>query len=114
MIFFGRRDGERDPAFDFQLQRLSALVVDFERVRDSASPEILAHGRAPILDRWALALRPTPCLAGLSTGHPSLPGENREIGTSAIWLMSQDRTWARALSRWYQLGRPAEHPGDHA
>lgn len=114
MIFFGRRDGERDPSFDFQLRRLSALVVDFERVRDGASPEILAHGRTPILDRWALALRPTPCLAGLSTGHPSLPGENREIGTSAIWLMSQDRTWARTLSRWYQLGRPAEHPGDHA
>lgn len=114
MTLFGRRDGEQDRAFDYQLDRLLALVADFERVRDGASPEVLANGQAPILDRWAFALRPEPCLAGLSTGHPTLPGQNRKIATSGIWLMSEDRTWARTLSRWYQLGRPFNHPGDNS
>lgn len=114
MIFFGRRDGGRDPAFDFQLEQLSALVADFERVRDGASPAMLVNSEAPLLDKWSLALRPTPCLAGLSTGHPTLHGDNRQIATSAVWLMSGDYTWARTLSRWYRLGRPADHFGDHA
>lgn len=114
MIFFGQRGSERDPAFDFQLERLAALVSDIERVRDGVSPEMLVNGEAPILDRWVIGQRFVPCLAGLSTGHPRLPGENRLIGTSDLWLLSEDRTWARTLSRWYQLGRPAVHPGDHS
>ncbi|WP_378951240.1 DUF6634 family protein [Mesorhizobium sp. ANAO-SY3R2] len=49
-----------------------------------------------------------PCLAGLSSGHPKLPGTQRPIRTSDVWLVSQDWGWARTLSRWYRLGRPAE------
>lgn len=114
MMVFGRRDGEQDPVFDFQLERLSALVADAARLRNGASPEALARGEAPVLDRWVITQRFVPCLAGLSTGHPRLPGENRLIGTSDLWLLCEDRTWARTLSRWYQLGRPADHLGDHS
>ncbi|WP_425299311.1 DUF6634 family protein [Pseudaminobacter soli (ex Zhang et al. 2022)] len=73
----------------------------------------LASGEAPILGRWRLAHRLVPCLSGVSTGHPKLPGENRPIGTSDVWLMSEERCWARTLSRWYRLGRPAGQSGDH-
>ncbi|WP_374940423.1 DUF6634 family protein [Mesorhizobium sp. INR15] len=48
-------------------------------------------------------------MAGLSTGHPRLVGEGRLIGTSDLWALSEDRAWGRTLSRWYRLGRPAEH-----
>lgn len=114
MIFFGRRDGERDPTFDFQLERLLALVADIERIGSGASPEALAGREAPVLDRWVIGQRFVPCLAGLSTGHPRLPGEERLIGTSDLWLLSEDHNWARTLSRWYRLGRPADHSGDHS
>lgn len=114
MIHFGRGDDERDPFFDFQLGRLRALVADIERIDAGAPPEALAGEDAPLLDRWVMGQRLVPCLAGLSTGHPKLPGQNRLIGTSDLWLLSDDRSWARTLSRWYRLGRSAEHSGDHS
>lgn len=115
MILFGQHSGEQAAAaLDFQLQRLSGLVADMQLVRQGASPEAMASGEAPILNRWVLAQRPVPCLAGLSIGHPRLAGVNRAITTSDLWLMSEDRVWARTLSRWYRLGRPAVHPGNHS
>lgn len=103
--------GER---FEFELGRLVSLVADMEALRLGASPESLTIDEAPILDRWVVAQRPIPCLAGLSSGHPVLFGNGRLIGTSDLWLMSADHSWARTLSRWYRLGRPAEHTGDHS
>jgi hypothetical protein len=50
----------------------------------------------------------------VSGTDPRLPGENRPIGTSDLWLMSEDRSWARTLSRWYRLGRPAGHDDLHS
>jgi hypothetical protein len=97
---------EQGPDFGRELKRLAALTADMEGTRKGIPPERLAGGDAPVLDRWMLGVKAAPCLAGLSTGHPLLPGENRMIGTSALWLMSEDKTWARTLSRWYRLGRP--------
>ncbi|WP_366916812.1 DUF6634 family protein [uncultured Nitratireductor sp.] len=60
---------------------------------------------APILELWAPTYRPTPCLTGLSTGHPRLVGKDRLIIiTSDLQLVSSDQTWARTTSRWYRLG----------
>ncbi|MBS3652193.1 hypothetical protein KEU06_26715 [Pseudaminobacter sp. 19-2017] len=113
MLLFNHRD---EPSADFacEKERLAALVDDMERIHRGVSPEVMAGGDAPILDRWVLARRVVPCLAGLSTGHPELVGENRLIGTSDLWLLSEDHAWARTLSRWYRLGRPAENPGLNA
>jgi len=110
MLLFGR-ETLTDEMFTFQAARLLALADDMERVRCGVPPEAMADEEAPILDRWILAQRGVPCLAGLSTGHPLLVGEGRLIGTSDLWLLSEDRAWARTLSRWYRLGRPAEHSG---
>lgn len=107
MILFEQgRAGEHDPALDIEQARLIALLSDMDRLRDGVRPEHLAAD-APFLDRWTVGYRPVACLVGLSTGHPLLPEDGRQIATSDLKLMSQDQSWARTLSRWYRLGRPA-------
>ncbi len=110
MLLFNQHD-EPDANFTFETARLAALVADMERIHRGVPPQALAGDDAPVLDRWMLGNRLVPCLAGLSTGHPLLPGSGRPIGTSDLWLLSQDYGWARTLSRWYRLGRPAERSG---
>jgi hypothetical protein len=114
MMMFNTRKQEQDEHFELELGRLSALMADMAAIQRGVSPERLANGAAPLLDGWIIARRTIPCLAGLSSGHPKLPGDRRLIATSDLWLLSDDRTWARTLSRWYRLGRPAGHAADHA
>lgn len=105
---------EQGPVFALELARLAALVADMEAIGRGLAPEALVEGESPLLDRWILGRCPVPCLVGLSTGHPLLPGQNRMIGTSDVWLISEDRGWARTLSRWYKLGRPAGNADLHS
>ena len=114
MVKFYPGEQEQGERFEFEFGRLSALVADMSALRRGASPEDLTDGELPVLDRWVMAHRPIPCLAGLSSGHPRLFGTGRPIATSDLWLMSADHSWARSLSRWYRLGRPAGHMGDHS
>lgn len=107
MMTFDHRKGDQGRAFELEQTRLEALLADMEKIRRGDPPEQL-FADAPILDHWVLAQRPALCLAGLSSGHPRLPGEARPIITSDLWLLSEDRQWGRTLSRWYQLGRPAQ------
>lgn len=107
MFLFNPRN-EQGSAFVDGMARVAALLADMEKIQQGLPPAAMARREAPILDRWILASTMVPCLAGLSTGHPLLVGENRLICTSDLWLLSQDRTWARTLSRWYRLGRPAD------
>ena len=106
MVIFDPRKRDQGPTFDLERTRLAALVADMEKMHSGTPPEDLA-GDAPILDHWLVGRRAIPCLVGLSTGHPRLTGEGRPIATSDVWLMSNDRAWARTLSRWYRLGREA-------
>lgn len=96
-------------SFDFQFARFAALVFDKEAIGCGVFPERLVEDEAPLLDRWTLGYRPIQCLLGQPTGHPLLPGENRTICTSDLWLIAEDCEWARTLSRWYRLGHPAGH-----
>lgn len=109
MVTFYPRRADHGTAFDCQLARLIALVDDMKEIRAGVPPERLAAD-PPILERWMAAQRPAICLAGLSSGHPLLPGEARPIVTSDLCLIAGDQTWARTLSRWYRLGRPADSP----
>jgi hypothetical protein len=106
MLF--RQGAKADAEFVSQARRLKALSADMERVLEGILPEAIVSEEPPLLDRWILGNTLAPCLVGLSTGHPTLVGANRAIATSNVWLMSDDMTWARTLSRWYRLGRPAE------
>ena len=110
MLLFneGRGAGEQLAA---ETARIGALLSDMERILEGVLPETLVNEEPPLLDRWLLGNVLTPALVGLSTGHPALPGTNRPIATSQVFLMSADMSWARTLSRWYRLGRPAERSG---
>lgn len=107
----GRPD---DSLLEAETARIKRLASDMERILEGILPEAVATEEPPLLDRWILGNRLSPCLVGLSTGHPTLVGANRAIATSNVWLMSDDMTWARTLSRWYRLGRPAERAGLNA
>jgi len=107
MMLF-RQGGPNDRMLEAETARLKRLAADMERVLAGILPEAIVTEESPLLDRWILGNTLAPCLVGLSTGHPTLIGANRAIATSNVWLMSDDMTWARTLSRWYRLGRPAE------
>ena len=57
---------------------------------------------------WSTAEIPISCLIGAASGHPLLPRDGRVIRTSNLWIMSEEYSCARTLSRWYRLGRPYE------
>lgn len=108
MVVQLKRGVEQSASFDKLLSKLDRLVVDMKSLRDGSLPEELAGVEAPILDRWALGLGNNIFLVGQATGHPKLPGENRLISTSELFLVSEDHGWARTLSRWYRLGREVD------
>lgn len=112
MVTFNLGSQDHGERFGYELAKLSSLMSDMEAIQRGVHPGRLCEGSVPVLDNWILALRSTPCLVGLSSGHPQLTGEHRPITTSDLWLFSEDRTWARTFSRWYQLGRPAGHNGN--
>lgn len=109
MYCFGKGRAETDYcAIRAEIERLEELTAALEvTCMPFPMDQLLARSQAdaPILDQWRFAFRPAPCLVGLSTGHPRLPGDGRSIVTSEIFLISTELGWARSLSRWYRLGR---------
>lgn len=114
MVTFNLDSKVQSDRFKLEFDRLSALVMDMEAIRRGVHPSLLVKGIVPELDSWILTQRGIPCLAGMASGHPKLAETGRPIVTSDLWLLSQDRRWARTLSRWYELGRPARHAGNHS
>lgn len=106
MLRFGPNIDLDLTAFGDERVRLEALVADLWHVSLNKCPASSATRDAPILEEWRLALRPTLCLTGLTTGHPKLPGQQRAIVTSGLWMFSEQLGLGRTESRWYQLGRP--------
>ncbi|MEP9396693.1 DUF6634 family protein [Mesorhizobium sp. KR2-14] len=86
-----------------KLLRFQYLVDDLEKLARGKWPNIHENPGAPILEEWRLGVRTVPCLEGLVTGHPKIPGARREITTSEIIAFSPQLGWARTLSRWYRL-----------
>jgi len=97
-----------------EILRLCALITDLQMLQLGLGAGELASRDVPILDRWALFERAAPCLIGLSTGHPKLHGKDRLMSTSDLRLLAEDGSYARTLSRWYRLGRPAPHSASNA
>lgn len=89
------------------LRRLAADLIEIAEGR-APRAEDLVH--APIIDRYVLAEKRTPCLVGVQTGHPVLTGPL--IETSEAYVMSEAKGWARILSRYYRLGQPLAKPFD--
>lgn len=84
--------------------RLRTLADDLERMtvfRPSSELE-----GAPRLHSWRPILRPRPALTGWVEGHPALG--SKEVVTSEIFAIDPQAGWARAFSRFYALGAPAD------
>lgn len=91
-------------------------VVDFlDRIRRRRGPTDAELEEAPFLDHWGMITARQPRLIGLVSGHPELPGDDRAISTSALFVVDAERRWARTLYRLYRLGQstdPLGLPGD--
>lgn len=85
------------------IPRLRTLLADVEAVATSASYPFPKESVA--MDDWVLMRRAVPCLAGRSTGHPSITDGAPTI-TSEVFFIDMERRLARSLSRWYLLEDP--------
>jgi hypothetical protein len=93
-----------------EADRLESLAFDLRLLErlGSVPPDRLFA--APTLENWSLATVAAVCLEGRVSGHPKL-GDDRLIRTSDLWLVNEDDRWARTLSRFYRLGKPAGASG---
>lgn len=88
-----------------ELDRLKSIVADMEKIAVGVKPNEIVEGRdTPTLNHWGPATREVFVLTGASSGHPLLPGSDRPIVTSSLYLIALDGSWARTRSRWYRLG----------
>ena len=96
------------------VQKIKAAAADLQRLEDGWMPSQADLRDAVILEDWRIAGDPITgqiVFWGRSIGHPILG--DRLITTSPLVWISEDRTIARTLSRWYRLGRAANVSLDH-
>ncbi|WP_149536747.1 DUF6634 family protein [Siccirubricoccus phaeus] len=96
----GRVSGDADG----EAARLEALAADLRRFGSLAAPSPEELSAAPLLEAWAVSVRPVVCLVGMVTGHPRLRGPRCQ--TSDVWAFAPALGWARTLNRLYRLGAP--------
>lgn len=84
---------------------LRSLAEDLQRVEQGFRPDLTDLEDAPFLDEYVVTTRVMPVLAGNVRGHPLLG--DTFVNTSGLWMLSPTLGWARTLSRFYRLGRPA-------
>ena len=90
------------------IEKFRSAQTDLRRLGEGWRPSEADLEDAVGLEHWMPAVDPLnglPILMGESIGHPILG--DRFITTSPVLWISEDRTIARTLSRWYRLGRCA-------
>jgi hypothetical protein len=90
---------------DVVIAKLRKLASDLSRIRSGKGPTRAEIVGAPVLDWWALGVRPVPALTGVVLGHPVLR-ENNAIVTSELFAIDTAGGFARTYSRFYKLGAP--------
>ncbi len=98
--------GWRDQ-LDIEIEPVSDLLHDLQRLRDHGSPSGDVLAAAPLFDDWSLASRMVPCLMGRPHGHPHVSGRKDAV-TSALCLLSLEQGFARTGSRFWRLGAAAK------
>lgn len=94
------------PELDDEIQRLRRLLRDLEFVRSGRHPDRNQLASAPLIDDWRIVNRPAPCLMGTVKGHPTIKNGHTGL-TTELWLLAPTLGYARTLSRYYAMGRPA-------
>jgi hypothetical protein len=85
------------------IEKLRRLASDLARIRAGRGPTAAEIEGGPMLDGWAICVRPVSALIGMVRGHPTLRAHNR-IVTSELFSIDPSRGWARTYSRFYELG----------
>lgn len=88
------------------IEKLRRLASDLSRIRSGKGPTRAEIVGAPVLDWWAIGVRPAPCLIGEAHGHPVLRAHSR-IVTSELFAIDTYLGFARTYSRFYKLGVPS-------
>ncbi len=86
-------------------EKITLARADLRRLRDGWRPSAKDLVGAVELQDWLPVTHTevgVPVLLGNAVNHPILG--SRPIVTSAVLWLSEDRTIARTLSRWYKLG----------
>lgn len=87
-------------------ERVASAAADLRRLSEDWRPSEADLADAVGLENWMLAIDGEfPVLIGDAVGHPLLG--DQFITTSRVLWISEDRTIARTLSRWYRLGTSA-------
>ncbi|UZE46943.1 hypothetical protein ONR75_18185 [Rhodopseudomonas sp. P2A-2r] len=87
--------------------RLQSLAQDCATLEYDVAFVLARLRTAPFLDLYSPVVTPLGLkLVGEVTQHPSLG--SRRIITSQVWFADPDGCWARTVSRFYRLGRPAD------
>lgn len=97
------------------IEKLRSAQTDLRRLSEGWRPSKADLAGAVGLEDWLPAVDPDnnlSILIGESVGHPILG--DQFITTSPVLWISEDRTIARTLSRWYRLGRCALSSTDAA
>lgn len=92
------------PQLTSEIERLSCLLQDLERIRAGDHPDQSELASAPMIDNWSLADRHTIALVGNVHRHPTIPNA-RPVCTSDLWFVAPVLGYARTLNRLYALGR---------
>lgn len=85
--------------------RLRELADELRAIRDETAPTNRDLAHVPRIEDWKAGTREVRVLTGRVYGHPDV-ADGRRIVTSDLYA-SDGATWARTLSRYYRLGRPA-------
>lgn len=91
-------------------ERMESALADLGRLRDGWLPDAAALAEAPTLSGWSanpLGHPDCPSLAGRVTGHPTVGKTPLTVTSPLLWI-SEDRTLARTLSRFYRLEAQAD------
>ncbi|TXN25056.1 DUF6634 family protein [Methylobacterium sp. WL9] len=85
--------------------RLRDLADALQAIEDYDSPTQIELDCAPRIEDWKSAGREVRVVTGRVYGHPNI-ADGRPIVTSDLYA-SDGASWARTLSRYYRLGKPA-------
>ncbi|WP_377848552.1 DUF6634 family protein [Bosea sp. UC22_33] len=102
-MIYPHHDRRPVPELAPEIERLTRLVADLERIRSGHHPDEAELVGAPMLEHWSPAEHRTIALVGTVDGHPTIPN-GRQVCTSDLWMIAPELSYARTLNRFYRLG----------
>lgn len=85
------------------------LLHDLRRVESGEFGDIQID-KAPLLGNYRPVVGQAFALKGIVSGHPRL-ADGRDIVTSQLFYLDEDRGLARTMNRWYRLYSSARSQG---